>query len=337
MGSECVRMLSEQGWQVVGVDNNMRQEFFGRHGSVLHVIDELTRTFGDYRHELIDLRDHDAIRELVRTERPDFVIHTAGQPSHDRASAIPATDFAVNAGATVNLLVAMKEFCKDSPFCFSSTNKVYGDGPNHLALQELETRYDFADLDAGIAENFPVDQTLHSVFGASKLAADIMCQEFGRYYGMPVGVFRAGCLTGPQHAGVELHGYLSYIIKCALKGEPYTIFGYKGKQVRDQLHCRDVASLFLEYYRNPRAGEVYNIGGGKENSLSVLETIGRLKDMGLGLDHAYDDRSRKGDHICYYSDLTKTRAAFPDWEIGYSVERIVTEIVERCAAAESFA
>ena len=329
VGSECVRVLTESGWNVVGADNNMRQEFFGREASVGPVTDQLRQDCASYRHTELDIRDREAVRELMKLERPDFIVHTAGQPSHDLAAAIPYMDFDVNATGTVNLLVAARDFCKDSPFCFTSTNKVYGDGPNSVELTELETRYEFADRPEGIDESFPVDQCLHSVFGASKLAADVMCQEFGRYFDMPVGVFRAGCLTGPQHAAVSLHGYLAYIVKCAATGTPYTIFGYKGKQVRDQLHSRDVASLFIEYYKNPRCAEVYNMGGGKPNSLSILETIESLDRRGLRLNHQYRDENRIGDHICYYSDLTKTRAHFPSWRIEYDVERIIGEIAER--------
>ncbi len=329
VGSECVRALSETGWDVVGADNNMREEFFGADASVGPVLEQLREQCPGYRHTALDVRDRDAVRELMKIERPDFIIHTAGQPSHDRAAEIPYLDFDVNATGTVNLLVAARDFCKESPFCFTSTNKVYGDGPNEVELTELETRYEFADRPEGIDESFPVDQCLHSVFGASKLAADVMCQEFGRYFDMPVGVFRAGCLTGPQHAAVSLHGYLAYIVKCAATGAPYTILGYKGKQVRDQLHCRDVASLFMEYYKNPRAGEAYNMGGGKGNSLSILETIDRLDRIGLTLDHDYREENRVGDHICYYSDLSKIREHFPAWRIGYGVDRIIDEIAER--------
>jgi len=227
------------------------------------------------------------------------------------------------------MLVAARDFCRDAPFCFTSTNKVYGDRPNDLPLRELEKRYDYANELDGVNESMSIDQCLHSVFGASKVAADVMCQEFGRYFQMPVGVFRGGCLTGPQHAAVELHGYLAYIVHCAASGTEYTIHGYKGKQVRDQIHSRDVAQLFLEFFRSPRCGEVYNLGGGRQNSLSILETIDILAGMGLKLRYRYHDTHRIGDHICYISDLRKLRSHFPNWEMQYGLPRILDEIVER--------
>jgi CDP-paratose 2-epimerase len=329
IGSECVRLLAEEGWTVVGVDNDMRSQFFGKHASTLPVVEELRRSLSGYRHLTLDIRDREAVRNLLREERPQFIIHTAAQPSHDKAASIPYEDFDVNAGGTVNLLVAARDFCRDSPFCFTSTNKVYGDRPNQLALTELEHRFDYADGRDGIDESMSIDACLHSVFGASKVAADIMCQEFGRYFDMPVGIFRAGCLTGPQHAAVELHGYLAYIVGCAVSGREYTIYGYKGKQVRDQIHCRDVARLFLEFFRNPRAGEVYNLGGGRRNSLSILETIALLAGMGLQLKYQYSDVNRIGDHICYVSNLDKVRAHFPNWSMQFDIARIVQEIAER--------
>jgi CDP-paratose 2-epimerase len=229
----------------------------------------------------------------------------------------------------MNVLVAARDFCKESPVCFTSTNKVYGDRPNEIPLVELDKRYDYADGRDGVDESMSIDQCLHSVFGASKVAADVMCQEFGRYFQMPVGVFRGGCLTGPQQAAVELHGYLAYIVFCAITGREYVIHGYQGKQVRDQIHARDVARLFLEFYRRPRAGEVYNLGGGRPNSLSILETIDRLADMGLDLRYRYEDTHRTGDHICYITDLKKVRAHFPGWRLEYDLPRILTSISER--------
>ena len=253
IGSECSRLLCEQGWQVVGIDNDMRAQFFGSQGTTRPVVQELIDTRPGYRHQPLDIRDRQQIRDLFAAERPDFIIHTAAQPSHDKAASIPYDDFDVNAVATLNLLVAARDFCPESPFCFTSTNKVYGDRPNFLPLVELEKRYDYAGGLDGIDESMSIDACLHSIFGASKAAADLLCQEFGRYFNMPVGIFRGGCLTGPMHAAVELHGYLAYIVHCAVTGKPYTIYGYKGKQVRDQIHARDVASLFLHFYRNPRA------------------------------------------------------------------------------------
>jgi len=329
VGSECVRLLSQEGWETAGVDNDMRRQFFGAQGTTRPVIDDLIRIFPHYRHFDLDIRERQAVRELLRAERPDFIIHTAAQPSHDRAAAIPYDDFDVNAGGTMNVLVAARDFCRDSPFCFTSTNKVYGDRPNELPLVEMEKRFDYADGRDGIDETMSIDASLHSVFGASKVAADVMSQEFGRYFQMPVGIFRGGCLTGPQHAAVELHGYLAYIVQSAVTGREYTINGYKGKQVRDQIHCRDVARLFLEFFGHPRCGEVYNLGGGRANSLSILETVDMLQAMGLDLRFQYRDQNRVGDHICYMTDLRKIRAHFPGWKMEYDLRRILASIADR--------
>ena len=336
IGSECVRLLCAEGWSVTGVDNDMRRQFFGSAGTTRPVVEQLLRTLPAYRHTDLDIRDRQGVRDLFEAERPDFIIHTAAQPSHDKAASIPYDDFDVNAGGTMNILVAARDFSKDSPLCFTSTNKVYGDRPNTLPLVELEKRYDYTDRD-GIDESLSIDDCLHSVFGASKVAADVMCQEFGRYFQMPVGIFRGGCLTGPQHSAVELHGYLVYIVICALTGREYTIYGYKGKQVRDQIHSRDVARLFVEFYKHPRCGEAYNLGGGRGNSISILETIDRLADMGYQLRHSYKPENRAGDHICYISDLSKLHAHFPDWRQEYTLDRIFAEIVETRLAASAAA
>ena len=328
IGSECVRLLAAEGWDVVGVDNDMRRVFFGPAGSTEGNVRALCQSFPRYRHEAVDIRDRTAVRDLLKDQRPDFLIHTAAQPSHDKAAAIPYDDFDVNAGGTMNLLVAARDYCPESPFCFTSTNKVYGDRPNQLRLVEKEKRYDYAEVD-GIDESMSIDNCLHSVFGASKVAADVMCQEFGRYFQMPIGVFRGGCLTGPQHAAVELHGYLAYIVYCAVAGKKYRIYGYKGKQVRDQIHSRDVASLFLHFYRKPRCGEVYNLGGGRANSLSILETLDALAALGHRLAYEYQDENRRGDHICYITDLGKVRSHFPEWKLEYGLPRILSEIVAR--------
>jgi CDP-paratose 2-epimerase len=329
IGSECVRLLSAEGWQVIGIDNNMRQQFFGPHGTTEPVVAELKSVFPAYRHCKVDIRDRQGIRDTFEAERPDFIIHTAAQPSHDKAASIPYDDFDVNAGGTMNVLVAARDFCRESPLCFTSTNKVYGDRPNYLPLVEREKRYDYDGALDGIDESMSIDNCLHSLFGASKVAADVMCQEFGRYFGMPVGVFRGGCLTGPQHAAVELHGYLGYIVNCAVTGHPYTIYGYKGKQVRDQIHSRDVARLFLEFYAHPRQGEVYNLGGGRRNSISILETVDLLSGLGYPLKYEYNDTNRIGDHICYISDLSKIQSHFPGWAQEYDIPKILSEIVER--------
>jgi CDP-paratose 2-epimerase len=327
IGSACVQALADQGWGVVGVDNDSRRVFFGNDGSTAAMVEDLCRNIRRYRHFPLDIRDRRGLRELVASERPDFVIHTAAQPSHDKAAQIPYDDFDTNAVGTLNLLVAVRDYCADSPVCFTSTNKVYGDRPNYLPLAELETRYDYADGRDGVDEQMSVDACLHSLFGASKVAADVLCQEFGRYFGMPVGVFRCGCVTGPEHAAVELHGYLTYIIACAFKGREYTIFGYKGKQVRDQIHSLDVASLFLEFYKAPRCGEVYNLGGGRANSLSIIETIDLLHQMGFALKYQLKEDNRTGDHICYISDLSKVRAHYPGWKLQYDIYTTVKEIV----------
>jgi CDP-paratose 2-epimerase len=329
IGSECVRFLAERGWEVVGADNDMRSQFFGPAGSTEGTTQHLRATVKGYRHVALDIRDRQAVRDLFEQERPNYIVHTAAQPSHDRAAAIPYDDFDVNALGTMNLLVAARDFCRDSPFCFTSTNKVYGDRPNYLPLVEHETRWDYGEGRDGIDETMSIDQCKHSLFGASKVAADVMCQEFGRYFDMPVGIFRGGCLTGPQHAAVELHGYLAYIVFCAVTGKEYTIFGYKAKQVRDQIHSYDVANALYHFYQSPKPGEVYNLGGGRNNSLSILETIAILKDMGHELKYKYNDQNRIGDHICYISDLSKLKSHFPGWQLQYDLPKILGEIVER--------
>ncbi len=333
IGSACVRALSREGWDVVGIDNNARAWLFGPTATVQPVIEDLISTFPAYRHQHLDIRDRAAIRDLIARERPGFIIHCAAQPSHDKASSIPWDDFDINAVGTLNLVASARDFVKESPFCFMSTNKVYGDRPNFLPLNEQETRWDYAGNLDGIAEDMSVDQCLHSLFGVSKLAADILCQEYGRYYQMPIGIFRGGCLTGPMHAGVELHGYLNYIVRCAVRGADYTVFGYKAKQVRDQIHADDVAELFLEYFRKPRCGEVYNLGGGRRNSISILETIAALKDRGYNLRWKYNDHARIGDHICYISNLTKLQSHFPGWKMQYDLPRILDDIVSHYASA----
>ncbi len=330
IGSACAKLLCENGWTVVGLDNDMRRQFFGAGGSTAGTVAGLREAHPSlYRHHALDIRDRAGVRVLMKAERPDFIIHTAAQPSHDKAASIPYEDFDVNAVGTLNLLQAAREYCRESPFCFTSTNKVYGDRPNRLPLVETSTRYDYAGGRDGIDESLGIDACLHSLFGASKTAADILCQEYGRYFQMPVGIFRGGCLTGPQHAAVELHGYLAYIVFCAVAGRPYTIYGYKGKQVRDQIDCRDVARLFLEFFRNPRCGEVYNLGGGRRNSISVLETIAMLRDFGFDLEYRYEERNRTGDHICYISDLSKLRSHFPGWQMEFDIPAIISGIAER--------
>ena len=332
VGSACVRVLAAQGWRVTGVDNDMRAEFFGPAGSTASTSRHLAESIPSYRHRDIDIRDRAAVRDLVASERPGLIIHAAGQPSHDKAASIPYDDFDVNAVGTLNMLVAARDFCRDTPFCFTSTNKVYGDGPNQLPLVERDKRWDYAGGRDSIDESMSIDQCLHSLFGASKVAADVLAQEFGRYFGMPVGIFRCGCITGRAHAAVELHGFLAYIAHCAVVGKPYTIYGYKGKQVRDQIHAEDLARLFLAFQENPRTGEVYNVGGGRANSMSILETIEAMADSGFALRHEYSGQARAGDHICYISDLSKVKSHFPSWKLEWSLGAILREILEHNAA-----
>ena len=272
-----------------------------------------------------------SIIELVARLRPGVIVHCAAQPSHDRAAAIPFDDFDTNAGGTLNLLEAARRACPESPFIHMSTNKVYGDAPNLIPLRELDTRWDYADPEfaQGIPESFTIDQSKHSLFGASKVAADVMVQEYGRYFDMPTCCLRGGCLTGPNHAGVELHGFLSYLVKCNVESRPYTVFGYKGKQVRDNIHALDVARFIAAFADAPRSGEVYNLGGGKPNSCSILEAFAMTEAMtGKAQAYSYVDQNRAGDHICYYSDLRKMKAHYPKWDITQSLEETIRQIVE---------
>jgi CDP-paratose 2-epimerase len=285
---------------------------------------------GFVHHEL-DIRDRQGVLKLMAEVRPDAIVHAAAQPSHDRAAAIPFDDFDTNAVGTLNMLEAARQACPESPFVHMSTNKVYGDRPNSIALQELETRWDYADpaYAHGIAEDFSIDQSKHSLFGASKVAADVMVQEYGRYFGMPTCALRGGCLTGPNHTGVELHGFLSYLVKCNLEGKEYRVFGYKGKQVRDNIHSLDVARFMAAFVQAPRIAEVYNLGGGKENSCSILEAFAIAeKFTGKKQQFTYVDENRIGDHICYYSDLRKMKAHYPGWDITQSLEETIGQIVE---------
>jgi CDP-paratose 2-epimerase len=330
IGSEAVTYYGHQGHAVVGVDNNMRQTFFGTPGDVSWNIRRLEATVPRFRHAAIDIRDRAALETLF-TQRFDLVVHCAAQPSHDKAKDIPLLDFEVNALGTINLLEMTRLHSPEAVFIHMSTNKVYGDAPNEVALVELPTRWDYArpeDQD-GISETCRIDQTTHSLFGASKTAADIVAQEYGRYFGLKVGIFRGGCLTGPSHSGVELHGFLSYLVKVAIHGKPYTIFGYKGKQVRDNIHSVDVINLFDAFARNPRPGEVYNLGGGRANSVSMLEAIDMIEQIAdKPIRHSYDDRNRVGDHICYISNLQKIKRDFPEWSVTISLPAMIEQMVE---------
>jgi CDP-paratose 2-epimerase len=334
IGSEvCHYFSKELGYQIHGVDNNQRAVFFGPQGDTRWNQQRLQADLGGegFVHHEIDIRDRHGVLDLIAQVKPDAIVHAAAQPSHDRAAAIPFDDFDTNAVGTLNMLEAARQACPDSPFVHMSTNKVYGDRPNTIALKELETRWDYEDpaYAHGIAEDFSIDQSKHSLFGASKVAADVMVQEYGRYFGMPTCALRGGCLTGPNHSGVELHGFLSYLVKCNLEGKEYRVFGYKGKQVRDNIHSLDVARFMAAFVHAPRVAEVYNLGGGKENSCSILEafTIAE-KFSGKKQVYTYVDENRIGDHICYYSDLRKMKAHYPGWDITQSLEETIRQIVE---------
>jgi CDP-paratose 2-epimerase len=305
--------------------------FFGPAADTRWNQQRLERTVSAFHHHTIDIRDRPRVTELVRARRPVLVVHAAAQPSHDRAAAIPFDDFETNAVGTLNLLEAVRAWCPESPFVFMSTNKVYGDRPNTIALDERPTRWDYSDthFEHGVAETLSVDQSTHSVFGASKLAADVLVQEYGRYFGIPTCCLRAGCVTGPNHAGVELHGFLSYLVKCNLEGREYRIYGYKGKQVRDNIHARDVAAFIHAFWQRPRVGEVYNVGGGKANSCSILEAFDLAATMtGRDQRSTYVDEARRGDHICYFSDLRKMKTHYPEWDVTTSLEQTMREIVD---------
>jgi CDP-paratose 2-epimerase len=331
IGSEAVEYFDREGHQVIGVDNNMRRFFFGAQGDTSWNLERLKRITKNFIHYDIDIRDRERIFDLFKEYRFDLIIHCAAQPSHDKAKEIPLIDFEVNALGTVILLEATRQCSADAVFVFMSTNKVYGDAPNEKPLVELPTRYDYArpeDYD-GIDETCRIDQSLHSLFGASKLSADVMAQEYGRYFGMNVGVFRGGCLTGPNHSGVQLHGFLSYLVKVALTGQTYTIYGYKGKQVRDNIHSYDVIRAIEEFAQNPRPGEVYNIGGGRGNSISILEAITLIEEMtGRKIHWVYQDQPRKGDHICYITNMRKFKSHYPNWTITRSLEDILKEMID---------
>jgi CDP-paratose 2-epimerase len=330
IGSEAVLWMDGQGHEVVGIDNNMRRDFFGEKGDTTWMLERLKARTKRFRHCDLDIRDRRAMHELWREFRPELVIHCAAQPSHDLAATRPLDDFDVNAVGTVNILEATRLTVPESVFIFMSTNKVYGDAPNFLPLEELETRYDYADPAdrEGIRETMSIDHCLHSVFGASKVAADIMVQEYGRYFGIRTGIFRGGCLTGPSHSGVELHGFLNYLARVVKAGGTYTIFGYKGKQVRDQIHSYDVIQAMWAFACDPKPGEVYNLGGGRANSASVLESIASLEALtGKKLAYEYNPQARRGDHICYISDLSKLKSHYPDWRLTYSLARIMEELV----------
>ena len=331
IGSEVCTYFSSQGHSIHGIDNNQRMEFFGPQGDTSWRQKELRANLSDFTHHELDIRDRAKVLDLIKSIKPDVIVHTAAQPSHDKAASIPFDDFDVNAVGTLNLLESTRQFCPESPFVHMSTNKVYGDGPNSIKLKEMGTRWDYDDpqYSIGIPESFSIDQCKHSLFGASKVAADVMVQEYGRYFGMATCCLRGGCLTGPSHSGVELHGFLSYLVKCNLEKKTYKIFGYKGKQVRDNIHSEDVAQFIDLFIKSPRSGEVYNLGGGKDNSCSILEAFEICKSHSdLSQNYEYLEDNRIGDHICYYSDLTKIKSHFPDFTLRHSLSDTIQQIVQ---------
>ena len=331
IGSAAVRHWDALGADVVGVDNNMRKTFFGPQGSTHWNLERLVQDTRQFTHADLDICDREAIANLFQKYKFELVIHCAAQPSHDKAKEIPYLDFDVNAAGTMNMLEATRRYAEDAVFCHMSTNKVYGDAPNEVPLKELELRWEYARPEDwhGISEQCRIDQTTHSLFGASKTAADVIAQEYGRYFGMKVGIFRGGCLTGASHSGVELHGFLSYLVHVAVYGKPYTIFGYKGKQVRDQIESTDVVRAFEAFANNPRPGEVYNLGGGRDNAASVLECIQRIERLSkLRVNYTLSDVNRVGDHICYISDLRKLKSHFPQWRLHMDLDQIIGTMIE---------
>jgi len=330
VGSEVCLYFGLNDWEVHGIDNNQRAIFFGPQGDTRWNQSRIARAIPHFRHHELDIRDRNRIDALIRELRPDLIVHAAAQPSHDLAAKIPFDDFETNAVGTLNLLEATRRYCPENPFVYMSTNKVYGDAPNSIPMVEQDKRWDYRDDEDrhGIAETFTIDQSKHSLFGASKLAADVMVQEYGRYFDMPTCCLRGGCLTGPNHSGVELHGFLSFLVKCNLERREYKVYGYKGKQVRDNIHSADVAAFMHEFYRAPRRGEVYNIGGGRQNAVSILEAFELTESItGVSQVYTYVEQNRIGDHICYYSDLRKMQAHYPNWAITRKLPDMMLEIV----------
>jgi len=335
IGSEAISFMQDKFDLVIGLDNDMRAYFFGEAASTQWNVQRIKERFANYRHYNADIRDYKALETIFKEYGSDIalIIHTAAQPSHDWAAKEPITDFMVNANGTLNMLELTRLFCPEAVFVFTSTNKVYGDTPNFLPLVEQEMRYEIEQshpyFERGIDEMMSIDQSKHSVFGASKVAADVMVQEYGRYFGMKTGVFRGGCLTGPNHSGAQLHGFLAYLMKCTINKQHYTIFGYKGKQVRDNIHSFDLVNMFWHFYNNPRSGEVYNAGGGRFSNCSMLEAIGLCEEIaGNKLSYSYTENNRSGDHIWYISDLTKFNSHYPDWEYSYKIEEILGEMFQ---------
>ncbi len=331
IGSESVRFFAKLGFDVIGIDNDMRAYFFGKGASTAWNRQKLEEKYTNYRHYNADIRDQKALKNIFNTHRFDLIIHTAAQPSHDWAAKEPLTDFSINATATLLLLEQYRKRCPEAVFIFTSTNKVYGDRPNRLPLVEQKTRWELPKTHRyfkGIDESMSIDNSTHSVFGASKVAADVMVQEYGKYFGLATGAFRGGCLTGSSHSGAELHGFLAYLVHCVVTGKPYTIYGYKGKQVRDNIHSVDVINAFYRFYQKPRSGEVYNIGGGRYSNVSIMEAIDQIeKKTGKKAKTEYKEQNRIGDHIWYITDLTKLMTHFPGWEITYDTDKILDELI----------
>lgn len=336
IGSQAVKFLIDKNYKVVGIDNDMRSYFFGENSSTKGNALKMIADYGDkFEFHDLDIRNYSSLENIFADNKFELIIHTAAQPSHDWAAKEPLTDFSVNALGTMNLLELTRLNCHDATFIFTSTNKVYGDTPNKSPyIQELETRWecvnDLGQL-ASIDESMSIDNTKHSIFGASKVAADVMCQEYGKYFGMNVGIFRGGCLTGPNHASAELHGFLSYLVKCIMNDKPYTIFGYKGKQVRDNIHSFDLVNMFWHFHLNPRPGEVYNAGGGRENSISILEAIDKINLLAgkNWKNYTVSDQARIGDHIWYISDLRKFKTHYPEWELSISLEETLLQMINQ--------
>lgn len=332
IGSESVKFLAERDFEIIGIDNNMRQYFFGKEASTDWNRKRLEEKYKNYKHYNIDIRDNEKVEEIFKKNKFDLIIHTAAQPSHDWAAKEPFTDFTINAYGTLVMLENFRKYCPDAVFIFTSTNKVYGDRPNKLPLIELDTRYELPKdhrYYKGIDESMSIDDCKHSIFGASKVAADIMVQEYGKYFGLHTGVFRGGCLTGPAHSGAQLHGFLAYLVKCIAIGKKYTIFGYKGKQVRDNIHSYDLINMFWHFYQNPRCGEVYNAGGSRHSNISMMEAIKKIeKILGKKAVIEYKKENRIGDHIWYISDISKFRSHYPHWDFKYNIDDILIEICQ---------
>ena len=333
IGSESVKFFCEKNFRVIGIDNDMRKYFFGNDASTKWKLDELKHNYKNFKNYSVDIRDFESLKKIFQEYNSDIklVIHTAAQPSHDWAAKEPFTDFTINANGTLNLLEATREQCQDATFIFTSTNKVYGDTPNYLPLEELETRWEISKnhnyYKEGIDENMSLDNSKHSIFGASKVAADIMVQEYGKYFGMKTGVFRGGCLTGAGHSGAELHGFLAYLMKCAATGKEYKIFGYKGKQVRDNIHSSDLVNCFYHFHSSPRCGEAYNIGGSRYSNCSMLEAIHKSEEItGNKMKVQYLENNRIGDHIWWISDVSKFKRHYPEWDLTKNIDAILSDI-----------